>query len=128
MLSAGALVDVAGSLSLDATAEILDEYLRDLAHRASPFHVKNVRARLTRLFQATEVGDSHAIHPLEVIRYRNRLVEQGAANRTANLVVQSLSAMMKWAVACGLAEENPVAGIPRLPVGSSPNWSNRSSA
>ncbi len=47
----------------------------------------------------------------------NEISAQGAANRTANLVVDSLKAMLTWAVECELIAKSPLGRIRRLPDG-----------
>ncbi len=98
--------------------DVRREYLDDLKCRTSPAHYTNVRQRLQRTLAALEAVHVGDVHPLLVIRYRNLVREQGAANRTANLVADSLRAMFTWAVGCGLMESNPLGRIPRLPDGS----------
>jgi integrase len=39
------------------------------------------------------------------------------SNRTANLLVDSVGAMLAWAVGCGLISTNPVRQLRRLPDG-----------
>lgn len=102
----------------DSLLEIQREYLLDLKSRTSPAHYKNVRLRLERTLVALEVTRVQDLRPLVVIRHRNQVRDRGASNRTANLVVDSLRAMLTWSVACGLMEENPLARIPRLPDGN----------
>lgn len=99
-------------------ASIHREYLEDLKCRVSPGHYKNVKARLDRVVAALNLDDLARLQPLQVIRYRNQLRENGAANRTANLVVDSLGAMFEWAVGCGLIESNPLRNLRRLPDGA----------
>jgi integrase len=97
--------------------EIQREYLLDLKSRTSPAHYKNVKQRLERTELALGAAKEHDLQPLAVIRHRNQVRERGASNRTANLVVDSLRAMLTWAVACGLMERNALKRIPRLPDG-----------
>ena len=98
--------------------EIQREYLLDLKSRTSPAHYKNVKQRLERTVSALGVAKEQDLQPLAVIRHRNQVRERGASNRTANLVVDSLRAMLAWAVVCGLRERNPLERIPRLPDGN----------
>ena len=113
--STGNGAEFAGPVSLDV---IQREYLDDLRHRTSPMHHMNVRGRLKRTLAALDAVYAHDIRPLAVIRYRNQMRERGASNRTANLVVDSLRAMLTWAVGCRLVDGNPLGAIPRLPDGS----------
>ena len=102
--------DVAGTVSVD---DIQREYLEDLKCRVSPAHYVNVRQRLQRTLVALSAVQVRDVQPLLVIRYRNQVRQQGASNRTANLVADSLRAMFAWAVGCGLTATNPLRGIPR---------------
>ena len=106
--------DVADPVSVE---DIQREYLDDLKCRASPAHYVNVRQRLQRTLAALKAVQVRDVQPLHVLRYRNQVRRQGASNRTANLVADSLRAMFAWAVGCGLMATNPLRGIPRLPDG-----------
>jgi len=94
------------------------EYLDDLKCRVSPLHYANVKARLDRTIAALGLVALQDLQPVRVIRYRNQLREGGASNRTANLVVDSLGAMLSWALGCGLIEANPLRNVRRLPDGA----------
>ena len=98
-------------------ATIHHEYLDDLKCRVSPLHYRNVKARLDRTIAALGLAALPDLQPVRVIRYRNQLREGGASNRTANLVVDSLGAMLSWALGCGLIETNPLRNVRRLPDG-----------
>lgn len=94
------------------------EYLDDLKCRVSPSHFKNVKSSLDRTVAALQLGNLHELQPVQVIRYRNQQRESGAANRTANLIVDNLGAMFAWALGCGLITTNPLRNIRRLPDGA----------
>lgn len=94
------------------------EYLDDLKCRVSSGHYKNVKSRLDRTAAVLNLAELGNLQPVQVIRYRNQQREQGASNRTANLVVDSLCAMFAWALGCGLIETNPLRNIRRLPEGA----------
>jgi integrase len=98
--------------------EIQREYLDDLRHRTTPAHCRNVEARLARTFAALGAARARDLQPVAVIRYRNRIREEGASNRTANLVVDSLRAMFAWALECDLIGKSPLGKIRRLPDGA----------
>jgi integrase len=99
-------------------ALIQREYLDDLKCRVSPSHYKNVKSRLDRTVATLHLADLRDLQPVQVIRYRNQQREQGASNRTANLVVDSLCAMFAWALGCGMIEANPLRNVRRLPDGA----------
>jgi len=98
-------------------AEIVSAYLADLRPRVSPRHGAMVAARLDALLGklgAVRVADLRA---LDVVRVRNEIASAGAAPRTANLVVDSLNAALRWAEQNELIGRNPLARIKRLPDG-----------
>lgn len=97
---------------------IVNEYLADLQCRVSSRHHLTVKARLDRTLKALQLNHLGDLQPVQVLRYRNQQREAGAANRTANLVVDSLVAMFSWAVGCGLIETNPLRNLRRLPDGA----------
>src|SRR5436190_17945451 len=99
-------------------ADIQKEYLDDLKCRVSPSHYRNVKSRLDRTTVALQLVDVRDLQPVQVIRYRNQQREEGASNRTANLVADSLGAMISWAVGCGMLEVNPLRNVRRLPDGA----------
>ncbi len=102
------------TLSLE---EIQREYLDDLRHRVTPAHYQNVELRLGRTFAALGVRAIEELQPLAVVRYRNRLLEEGFSNRSVNLVVDNLKTLFTWALENDLVETNPVRSIRRLPWG-----------
>ncbi|MEO6594522.1 MAG: site-specific integrase, partial [Planctomycetota bacterium] len=99
-------------------ATIQREYLDDLKCRVSASHYKNVKSRLDRTAAVLNVTELKDLQPVQIIRYRNQQREHGAANRTANLVVDSFCAMFAWALGCGLIEANPLRNVRRLPDGA----------
>lgn len=99
-------------------ASIQREYLDDLKCRVGASHYKNVKSRLDRTTAALSLGELKDLQPVQIIRYRNQQREQGASNRTANLVVDSFCAMFAWAVGCAMIETNPLRNVRRLPDGA----------
>lgn len=98
-----------------ALEDVLSAYLGDLSVRVGESHFKNVAARLRRTLDALEcefIGDLRAV---DIIELRNRFKAAGSANRTANLVVDSLRAMLGWAVEVGMIPQSPLPPIRRLP-------------
>jgi hypothetical protein len=86
-------------LTLDAIA---GDYLVDLAPRVTPMHLKNVRLKLDHVL--SELGGRRVrdIKPMDAVRLRNRLVAEGRSHRTANLYVDVVRAMLRWAVESGV--------------------------
>jgi integrase len=98
-------------------ADVVREYLDDLQHRVTVGHFRNVRGRLKRILEALDAELVCDLKALDVLRYRNKVRTDGASNRTANLFVDGLRAMLTWAVECGVIERNPIGRVPRLPEG-----------
>mgnify|MGYP001225640398 CR=1 FL=1 len=99
-------------------ATLVQEYLDDLECRVSRSHYKNVKSRLDRTVTALGLTNLEDLQPVQVIRYRNQQRAEGASNRTANLLVDTLGAMFAWALGCGLIDANPLRNVRRLPDGA----------
>ncbi|WP_145184782.1 site-specific integrase [Planctomycetes bacterium Pla163] len=97
--------------------EVAQEYIADLAARSSPGHVKNVVARLTKTLDDLEPTRVCDLRPLHVLRLRSAATNAGLANRTANLIGETLKAMLNWAVDAGVIAQNPIARLKKLPEG-----------
>jgi integrase len=97
--------------------ELAQEYIADLAARTSPGHVKNVVARLARTLDELEPSRVCDLRPLHVLRLRSAATNAGLANRTANLIGETLKAMLNWAVDAGVIAQNPIARLKKLPEG-----------
>lgn len=96
-------------------SEIVEEYLRDLEPRVTPKHFHNVSGQLERVVAELDGAHVRDLTVPRVVRLRAEAVKRGAANRTANLVVDRLRAALKWAVEAGLVAENPIQNVKRLP-------------
>jgi integrase len=103
---------------LSPIRQILRDYLDDLKYRVTAAHYTNVQRRLDLVLTSLRIFDVAQVKPVEVVRFRNQRREEGAANRTANLLVDNLSSMLAWAHGSGLIESNPLRNIRRLPDGS----------
>lgn len=98
--------------------DLTDDYLQDLRPRVTPRHYHNVQSRLSAVvdeLNGTRVGD---LRPMDVVRIRNEAVSTGLSHRTANLRVDRLRAMLRWAQANGVIAQDPLAGLKRLPEGT----------
>ena len=96
-------------------AEFLDQYLADLKPRVTPRHYHNVQGRLRHvvdLLDGLRVAD---LKPLHAVQIRNRAVAEGRSHRTANLLVDRLAAMLRWAEENELVGRNPLTKLRRLP-------------
>lgn len=98
-------------------ASIRDAYLADLATRATEGHLGNTRAALARMLELLSAQRVRDLTGHDVLRARAVLLAEGLANRTANVHIRSLKAMLRWAVDAGLIAENPMAKVKHLPEG-----------
>jgi integrase len=97
--------------------ELVEPYLADLAMRACPKQVLNVRSRLMRVLRSLRATRVRDLQVVELMRYRAERVKAGRSNRTANADPAALSAMLTWAVRAQLIAANPLSGLRRLPQG-----------
>jgi integrase len=116
-VTAPEMIDEPNLTSGPLLADVAREYLDDLQHRVTLGHFRNVRGRLKRTLEALDAELVCDLKALDVLRYRNQVRTNGASNRTANLFVDGLRAMLTWAVECGVIERNPIGRVPRLPEG-----------
>jgi integrase len=80
-------------------------------------HHRNVEIRLAHTLAALgerRVGD---LKPHDLVRLRSEATQAGKSNRTANLIVETIRAMLNWAVETGLISESPLKRIKKLPEG-----------
>ncbi len=97
--------------------DLRDRYLADLGARVTPMHKLNVELQLARILDAIpprSVGELTAGHFLD---YRAKLLADGASNRTANVHLQALRGVLRWAVKVELIAKNALQGIDKLPDG-----------
>jgi len=98
-------------------AEIVSAYLADLRPRVSARHGAMVAARLDALLVKLGPIRVADLRALDIVRVRNEIAAAGLAPRTANLVVDSLSAALRWAEQNEIVGRNPIARVKRLPDG-----------
>jgi len=96
-------------------SELKEIYLEDLSARVTPRHLKNVRGKLDRILAEWGTRRAQDVEPMDAVRLRNGLVAAGRSNRTANLYVDVLRAMLRWAVEIGVMIESPLTHLRRLP-------------
>lgn len=96
-------------------AEVAQLYLEDLRPRVSPRHMQNVGPRLERVLVALDGMHVRDLRPMHLIRIRNEAKAAGASNRTANLTVTTVQAMLRWAVENEVVAHDPVAHVKGLP-------------
>lgn len=92
-------------------------YLADLEPRVSETHFANVSSRLTRVLDGLKLRRVQDLKPHELQDWRATRLAEGAAHRTANLDVNTLKAMLRWAVDAELLAVNPLARLKPLPEG-----------
>lgn len=102
------------SLSL---SDISVQYLEDLGARVTPAHAKNITQRLARTLPQLAELRVRDLRPMHLIRLRNEALAAGKSNRTANLIVETVKSMLKWAVEAGLIAANPIQNVKKLPEG-----------
>lgn len=96
-------------------AEIAPLYLQDLAQRAGAKQVLNVTIHLRRILAAVRAKRVRDLDPIELMQYRAARLKLGLSNRTINVEVGSLKAMLRWAADAGLIAENPIRNFKPLP-------------
>lgn len=97
--------------------KLQETYLEDLHPRVTSMHFKNVSQRLRDVvgqLGGTRVRD---LKSMTAVRLRNRAVANGKSHRTANLLIDRLQTMLRWAEANELIAHNPLAQLKRLPDG-----------
>ena len=95
-------------------AEIRDLYVADLAPHVVPRHHTGVQARLDRMLAAFGPIRVRDLKPITLMQYRNARLAEGRTQRTANVDVSTLKAMLNWAVSAGLIAENPIGALKNL--------------
>jgi integrase len=98
-------------------AELMHLYIADLSTRAVEKHVVNARAQLEEIMSALRVERVRDLKPILVMQHRAQRVAEGASHRTANLQVNTLKAMLNWAVTTELIAQNPIGRVKGLPEG-----------
>ena len=98
-------------------ADLKIQYLADLKLRVTAAHVTNMKSRFKRIFEEIKARRVSDLRPGDVLAFRRQRVADGASNRTANLDVSALKAMLNWAVDAGILGANPLAKIKPLPQG-----------
>lgn len=95
--------------------EVFTEYLEDLRPRVTRRHFTQVESRLLRTQK--ELGDLRVrdLRPADLVRARNRRLDEGASHRTCNLVVTTVQAALRWAVENQVIAASPVEHVKRLP-------------
>ncbi len=95
--------------------DLLELYLADLRPRVTSMHFKNVEQRLRHVVECLgekRVGD---LRPMDAVRVRSEATAGGASNRTANLLIDRLRAMLRWAEENELIGASPIRRLKRLP-------------
>lgn len=96
-------------------AEVAKLYLDDLRPRVCRRHEQNVSSRLARTLVALDGMRVSDLRPMHLVGIRNQVKSAGASHRTANLVVTTVQAMIRWAIQNELVAHDPVAHVKGLP-------------
>ncbi|MBI4884928.1 MAG: site-specific integrase [Actinobacteria bacterium] len=96
-------------------AEIVPLYLQDLAQRAGEKQVLNVTIHLRRILASLRSKRVRDLDPVELMQYRSARLKLGLSNRTINVEVGSLKAMLRWAENAGLIAQSPIRNFKPLP-------------
>jgi len=88
----------------------VEDYLEDLWTRCCERHVANARRAMERAVEQCP----HLSTP-ELLRWRSRLVRSGRSNRTANLLVGTARACVRWAIEAHLVSSEAAVNIRPLP-------------
>ena len=92
-------------------------YLADLRTRASAKHLVNVESHLARILAAIPARTTGEVKPLMAVQFRTAVLAEGRSNRWANILVQSLKGMLRWAHGMDMIARDPLAGVKKLPEG-----------
>jgi integrase len=110
-----ALEGLGGIAGLDMPlVELADRYVENLAQRSTPAHVENVASRLARTLAKLPGARVRDLRPSDALRLRAEALAAGSSHRTANLVVTTLSAMLRWGVETELVAANPIGAVKKL--------------
>jgi len=91
--------------------------LDDLEARTSDRHHTQVRAQLGMVLAGIPAKTVEDLRPRHVVSYRNAQLKAGRSNRCANVHLQALKGMLRWAHAMGEITSNPIDGVKPLPTG-----------
>ncbi len=97
--------------------DVKRSYLADLEPRVSKTHFANVSSRLTKVLNGLKLRRVQDLKPHELQGWCATRFAEGAAHRTANLDVNTLKSMLRWAVDAELLAVNPLARLKPLPEG-----------
>src|SRR4029078_13496562 len=89
----------------------------ELEPGAAQRHVMRMRYATGRILEAVADCRARELRQEAILLYRQKRVGDGVANRTVNLEVGAVKAMMTWAVNAGLVPRNPIASLKPLPAG-----------
>lgn len=97
-------------------AQILEQYLRQLATKAKPVRVADTRKMLERMIAALPAVLVRHITKTRVAAWRHKRVDEGASNKTINNAVVALSAALNYAVSLDQLPLNPLRGLKAMPI------------
>ncbi|MBI5432549.1 MAG: hypothetical protein HZA52_06945 [Planctomycetes bacterium] len=96
-------------------ADIVPLYLQDLGQRAGAKQLLNVTIHLRRILASLRSKRVRDLDPIELMQYRAARLKLGLSNRTINVEVGSLKAMLRRAESAGLIAQSPIRNFKPLP-------------
>jgi len=97
--------------------ELVEAFLADLSVRATPEHLRNVRAHLKHFFEDVRVERVRDLAPHKFLTHRAKVIAAGVGRETMNHRLRALKCMLNWGVVAALIAVNPLAQVKPLPVG-----------
>lgn len=96
---------------------LVQEYLDESRMRRAPAHYSRVEGVLAHALPRMNVEAVRDIHPQAFLAYRRERLREGVSNRTANLELTIVKALLNWAVSARYIAINPLQGLKPLPAG-----------
>ena len=114
-------LEIAGLEKEDLVEPELDflvrEYLVALAARAKPRHVRGAKTAISRVLEFLGAARVRDVSANGVSSYLSSRTRMGVANRTANIELAHLRAMLNWAKSIGHIREHDIGRVRKLPEG-----------
>jgi integrase len=100
-----------------ALTELREQYLADLAVRVGAKQLRSRTDSLARVLAAITATRVRDLRVGDLLRYQRERLAQGVSNRTVNVDVGAVKAMLAWAVTSQLITESPLRALKPLPTG-----------
>lgn len=98
-------------------ADIIEEYVADLFACRSVQYTNRVDNILRRVQSRMSLHSVRDLNPQAFLLYRRSRLADKIANRTANMELTVVRAMLNWAIRSGYIGFNPLQGVQQLPAG-----------